>query len=196
MRNTERLIYKLKTTDKIANKRLAKNISIVDNSNTFSVNKEGKRMYKNEKKAYKVLLKMFPKELRERIKWLDVSINAVIDYIERRSGWMYITDEFMYRDNFQNMHDPEFRSFDTYRVRRNEDGFYVDENNSGPNYIKDKERIFYRKYSSKLNALHSFIEEKKRLIQQSIYATEDPNLAYYLAIYLGYIEDDTRKIIK
>ena len=195
MRNTERLVYKLKETNKFSNKRLANSISRIDNSRTFS-SKEGKIMYNNEKKAYKILLKMFPKEIREGIEGLDICIDAIIDYIGRRSGWMYSDDGFYCYDNFQNMQDPEFRSFDTYRIPRNENGFYLDEDNHKPKYIRDKERTFYYIYKDKLDSLHQFIKEKESLIRQSICITEDPNLANYLAIFLGYVEEDSYRKIK
>ena len=191
MKNTERLIYKLKETNKFSNKRLARNISILNNSRTFSVNKEGKIMYKSEKKAYRILLRMFPKDIKERIEGLDTSIQAIIDYIERRSGWIYTNKGFIYEDNFKNMHDPEFRSFDTYTIPRNEEGFYLKEDSCNPEYIQSKEKLFYLKYRDKLASLHTFIKEKEYLIKQSIFATEDPELANYLAIYLGYTEDES-----
>ena len=127
MNRTEKLIEQLNDTKKIKNIRLAKSISKIHNGYIFGT-KEGKNMEKNTKKANKLLIKMLPEEVRNRIAVIDQGMSAIIDYIERHTGWYYTKSGFYYRDNFHNMQDYEFRSFDTYEVKRGENGFYVEEN--------------------------------------------------------------------
>lgn len=194
MENTDKLIYKLKETNKFKNKRLANSISKIHNSNTFSITKEGKKMEKNNKNAYKLLLRMFPKDIKEKILGLDKCIEAVADYLNRRTGWVFIGDKIVYRDNFHNMHDPEFRSFDTYEIPRNDSGFYLDDSEGKPLYIRNEEKKFYLKYKSELDALHGFITEKTDLIKEAIFTSSDPELANEIAIYLGLIQDENTQL--
>ena len=189
MNRTEKLIEQLNGTKKIKNIRLAKSISKIHNGYIFGT-KEGKSMEKNTKKANKLLIKMLPEEVRNRIAGIDQGMNAIIDYIERHTGWHYTKSGFYYRDNFHNMDDPEFRSFDTYCIPRDESGFHLDHTDKNKQlYIMTKEKAFYIVYSDMLRVLDDYIKEKDALISKSIPLTSDPELAQSLAIFLGYEEE-------
>ena len=191
MDNTEKVIEQLRKTKKIKNIRLAKSISKLHNGYIFG-EKEARRMEKNSNKAYKILLSLLPKEARERIIDIDNHSAALIDYIERRSGWNYTDKGFIYKDNFINMNDPEFRSFDTYSIVRNNDGFHLDEANK-QKYIFDKEKMFYMKYNDLLKVLHEYLTEKKQIINDTASMSSNPELAESLVEYLGYKEEEKTK---
>ena len=196
MRNTEKLIKELRLTNGFRNKLLARNIEERYNSNEFCIPRDSKKLEKIENRSYVLLLKLLPQEVSERIIQIDKHMNAMIDFIERRSGWTYTKNGFMYRDNFQNMHDPEFRSFDTYEIRRDKNGFHLDTNDAYKDkYIYEKERLFYILYEDMLDVLNSYINEKERLLLEGIELSSNKELAESLAIYLGYKkeEQDTKE---
>lgn len=188
MNNTKQLIQKLKSTKNIKNIRLASSISKIENGYTFGA-KEARKKEKNNKKLYKLLLKMYPKEVRERLEEIDKCMFAIIDFIERRTGWRYTSKGFIYMDNFQNMEDDEFRTFNTYRIPRDEKGFYLNHDEQDE-YIKVKERTFFILYENMLEVLHGYIKEKEKLIKESVSLTKDPELAESLVIFLGYKEEE------
>ena len=91
MNNTKQLIQKLKSTKNIKNIRLASSISKIENGYTFGA-KEARKKEKNNKKLYKLLLKMYPKEVRERLEEIDKCMLVVVRYfggIKLGAGKLY-----------------------------------------------------------------------------------------------------------
>lgn len=196
MDNTELLIRKLYGTNKANNKRLAKSILRIHESRVFDSKRDGKRLDNNHKKAYRLLLNIIPKEIKDKILELDMHINAIIDLVRRTTGWIYTSRGFVYRDNFHNMQDYEFRSFDTYEVKRGENGFYVEENEFKEKRILDREKIFFKMSEDMLEVLHSHIVKKEMLIRNCVVLAEDQELAESLIIFLGYQEEDNKQYKK
>ena len=182
------LVKRLRDTNNLSNSMLARSIEKTDSYYS-------RKDIKNRKKAYKLFLKLIDPKTSERLTELDTEIDLITDVIYDETGWWRTSDGFMYEDNFKNMHDPEFRSFDTFRVYRNEDGYYINTGepyNSYFAYIQDKEYRFFEKYKSSLGALHEALTEKEQIMYGKYQVQDKSNkeLCAQIALYLGYKKEE------
>ena len=138
------------------------------------------------------MLNLFTPEVREELERIGKNIELITNVIEEKTGWWRTGRKgFALENNFQNMHDPEFASHDTYKVYRNENGYYVDDEEPFNEYfaaIKSVENKFLNDNQEELNKLHSLFSEKEGILNgtYSLVNSEDELLAASLIDYLGF----------
>ncbi len=196
------IVEELRKYKSIKAKLLANSIDKRQKSNTFRIPKDVYIENKNRLNAYKLFLKLLCETDKEKLLKLDDTINSISSYISESSGWwMTDRDGFMYEDNYQNMSDPEFRTFDTYRIYRNEDGYYVSQKEPFNSYfakIKSDEIAFYNKYKDKLEILHNALSTKENIMfgNYELKSENDRNLTEEITKYLGYEKKEKVKKYK
>lgn len=193
----DKVVETLRETNRFRNKRLANRIEKERNRKVFG-GKEYQEMVSNQNKAYKLFLRLIDKDSRERLKALDDTIESIATQIHKESGWWMTQEGFMFRDNFQNMDDPEFRSFDTYRIYRGENGYSVTPEKPYNHYyatLHAEEERFYKKYEEKLRILHEALTEKERIMAGEYTVEDEANLPLCKEItaYLGYTPEKLQK---
>ena len=159
-----------------------------------------KKTYKNKHKAYSLLLKLVDKETRKHIRELDKQILALEKKIHKETGW-FMTSEGHFRlyDNFQNMHDPEFRTFDTFTVYRGTHGYSITSQkpyNWYFDYLRRTEFEFIQKHEEELKLMaHLLLEKENILIHGSSHLVnpEDYSLCQQICQYLGYTSQEQAK---
>jgi len=197
-----RIVEELRKTRSISNRLLANRIDKRQKSNTFRIPKDAYIEIKNSEKAYKLFLKLLTQEDRKKIMELDKIIDSIEVYISEKSGWwMTGRTGFMFEDNFVNMHDHEFRSFDTYRIYRNEDGFYVSNEEPFNSYfasIREREIAFYEKYKDKLEILHNALSSREEMFLGNYHLQDEDDraLAEEIVKFLGYKKEEKVKKYK
>ena len=193
------VVQELKETKSIRNKLLASSIERRQKSNTLRIPEDVKIERKNEERAYSLIKKLVTKDIKEELVELDTIVEEYTNRIYEATGWWMIGREgFMYQDNFQNMQDPEFKSFDTYRIYRNEEGFYVSDKESFNSYfegIKRKEQDFLEKNQEELLVIHEALTSKEQLLSSFIPLKneEKRDLVNELINYLGYKSEEQLK---
>lgn len=194
-----RIVEELRKTYNPFNRILAASIERRANSNIFRIPKDIYIDSANEEKAYTLLKRMVTKDTKTKLDSLDHTIDSISDDIYDRTGWWRTDrDGFMLEDNFQNMHDHEFRSFDTFRICRNEDGYYVEGGepfNSYFAYIQDTEYRFLESNREQLSVLHDTLCEKENTLVDSIPLKDEANRSLTVEIikYLGYSKEKRPK---
>lgn len=196
------IVQELKNTGNIRNLWLAESIRKRQESMTISY-REALIDIKNEEKAYKLFVKLLSNDSKEELTMLDIVIDHVKGMIYDESGWwMTGRDGFRYEDNHINMRDPEFRTWDTYRIYRGEDGFYVPTDEPFNPYfakIREKEQRFFDRYEEDLELLHSVLTTKENFMSGDYELKDEKNrvLASEISKFLGYkIEGKGKKKIK
>ena len=131
------------------------------------------------KKCWKCFYKMLTEESYNKITAIEQSINKIVDSIYDRTGWWLTSyNEFEYQDNFRNMHDYEERSWNTYRIYRNENGYYVpteEPYSSHDDYIRGVEEAFFNKNKELLAALHILLIEKEKFYNGEYQLKDESN---------------------
>ena len=194
--NTEKLIDDLVETGKRSNIRLAKRIAKRHYSNIFCPRKDVPKMRKTDELATKALYGLLDEPTLKTLITYDVIIENLIQKIMSKTDWDYYPycQEFRLYDNFQNMGDPEFRSFDTYRVYRTEDGFTHSTKDPYNGYFQsrqDREKRFVKSNKSDLKDLHHTYCLKEKLLKGNIKLKDDNtrDLAMELIYFLHLIEE-------
>lgn len=196
------LALKLKRTNKYANRRIADMIITREKSVTYGP-AERKLDNKITSKLNQVFVKLLDDESRLRLQEIDIALNQIAEQISRESGWiLYNGYHWEKRDNFQNMNDSEFKSFDTYRVRYDDKQGYTiyDEEpyNGYFSQLQSTEQSFMTKYRDQLQRLHELIQTKKKFMFGDYTLKDEANrdLADEICSYLGYNESDESKKVK
>ena len=195
-----KIVEELRKTYNPFNRILATSIERRANSNIFRIPKDVYIEELNRRKAYSLLKRMVTKDTKVKLDSLDYTIDSISDDIQDRTGWWRTgRDGFRLEDNFQNMHDPEFRSFDTFRIYRNEDGYYVEGGepfNSYFAYIQDTEYRFLEANRDQLSAIHDALSEKENTLVETIPLKDEANRSLTVEIikYLGYSKEKKAKL--
>ena len=194
-----KIVEELRKTCNPFNRILAASIERRANSNTFRIPIDAYIEKANEEKAYSLLKRMVTKDTKIKLDSLDYTIDSISSDIEDRTSWWRTgRDGFMLEDNFQNMGDHEFRFFDTFRIYRNEDGYYVgggEPFNSYFAYIQDNEYRFLEENREQLSVLHDTLCEKENTLVDSIPLKDEANRSLTVEIikYLGYSKEKRPK---
>ena len=159
--------------------------------------REFKYMNKTDDKLYATFLRLVDDSTKERLIYLDTAIEKIETTIYKKSGWWRTSDGFTLEDNFTNMHDPEFRSWDTYTIYRTEDGYTVRTDkpfNGYFEYIRRKEIEFFNKFKDLLQQLHLLLKEKEMIMRGSYKLKDESNreLTTNISILLGYKKEEKR----
>lgn len=193
------IVKELRKTDNRKNEKLAMKIEWFKNKRSFNPGKDGKVIIGINKKLYSLFFKLMIPECEKELIELDRLIYSISEKIEKSSGWyMDERDGFKYHDNYQNTHDPEFRTFDTYRILRNEEGYYVNNEIPYNQYFENlriREESFFATYEEDLQILHELLTRKENIIAYDFILKEEKNrkLAIAIADYLGYIDNQKKK---
>ena len=193
------IVEKLRETKSLRNKLLAAAIERRQQSNTFRIPQDIEIERKNEQKAYSLLKRLVTPDVKEQLIELDETIEGIkSDIYETTGWWMTGRTGFMYEDNFQNMHDHEFRSWDTYRLYRDEEGYYVSEKQPFNSYfasLKMKEHEFLEEHKEELKVLHKTLSTKEELLGGNIPLKDEKNreLIQEIVDYLGYKKEEKQK---
>ena len=188
------LVESLRDTKGIRNEILARRIEKHDNCSICN-RQTALESRKIKKRAYHLFLKLIDSDSKKRLLDIDGKISMLTSTILGRTGWWRSGDDFMLQDNFQNMHDPEFRSFDTYRVIRTESGYEPSSSSTPYNAyfagIHLAELQFVEKNKNELDELHRTLGQKE-IIMSGVFTTKNPddyNLACAICKYLGYSKE-------
>ena len=192
-----KIVEKLRETKTLSNKILAYNIEKVNHSFVYG-RKQARQSFKNDDRAYQLFLGLIDPESSERLRKYDEIIKQLEEKIHRESGWWRTSTGLMYQDNFQNMHDPEFRTFDTYTIHRNDFGYYVSSEKPFNSYfamIRSKEIEFFERYEEVLKELHTALSIKESIMSGNYFVQDPKNeeLCREISIYLGYKVKDLGK---
>lgn len=189
MEKSENLVESLNNTKKTGYKYLGKKIIKQRKRKVFDVVKDSRRENKIDGKLYSILFSFMDKETVLKLKSIESQIEGIINSIEKESGWSIKESGAQRFDNFENMDDPEFRTWDTYNVNRNvESGFYVDTAKPFNSYfasLREEELNFFNKYKNSLDELHRLWIEKYNIINYYSYDYENSKLAKDIIEYLG-----------
>ena len=186
------LVLTLNKTNKYANRRIADMIVARDESHMYGP-VERKLDRKIDKKLNKLFVKLLDDTSRRRLQQIDNTFNEIVERISKESGWtLYYDYRWEKMDNFQNMHDPEFRTWDTYTVRYDEKLGYVENTEKPFNgyfvHLQSIESSFILKYHEQLELLHETIKAKRDFMS-GIYTLRDEGnrkLAEEICSYMGY----------
>lgn len=111
---------------------------------------------------------MITPEYVERLESLDNELVLEVEDLSEKTGWTIGYQGAYYYDNFQNMEDPEFRSFDTYLVPRDPDsGYYVKTDepiNEHMRSIREGETSFYLSNQERLDSIHNLLVQKRGIL--------------------------------
>lgn len=196
------LVLSLNGTNKYGNKRIADMIITRDASNVYGP-VERKLDRKIEKKLNKLFVKLLDDASRRKLQYIDNTFNEIVEQISKESGWtLYYDYRWEKMDNFQNKHDPEFRSWDTYTVRYDENSGYGESEEKPFNgyfaHLQCEENSFVSKYREELALLHAAIKAKKGFMAGSYTLKDESNreLAEEICSYMGYCgESESIKVI-
>lgn len=200
MENIEKLINSLRNRKGIKNLRLAKSIETQHNKMSFDVKRDGKKMTKNDEKSERVLYSLFDDETLSLIRSYDMKIMKLIGSITRDNNWHLQSWDysFIMRDHFKNMHDHEFREWDTYEIKRVPgQGYetYTDDPYNGYfKYIKGVEENFLLEHIEDLNALDDVLTKKEKLLSGNFGLKDesDREFAMELIYFLGLLKEKDR----
>ncbi len=156
--------------------------------------KQFKHKDKTEEKLYNTFLRLVDEETRKRLITLDEGIKKIETTIYEQSGWYRTSSGFRFEDNFQNMQDYEFRTWDTYSIDRSEEGYHIREEKPFNSYfanIQEREMGFLNKYKDLLNQLHVLLTEKEKIMRGNFILKDDSNreLALNISNFLGFIPE-------
>lgn len=197
MENIEKLINSLRNRKGIKNLRLAKSIETQHNKMSFDVKRDGKKMAKNDEKSERVLYSLFDDETLSLIRSYDMKIMKLIGSITRDNNWHLQSWDysFIMRDHFKNMHDHEFREWDSYEITRVPgQGYktYIDDPYNGYfKYIKGVEENFLLEHIEDLNALDDVLTKKEELLSGNFGLKDesDREFAMELIYFLGLLKE-------
>jgi len=190
----ENLAEALMNSNNIFNKITALQMNGVHGNTIFDVRRDVKMLDKIEKKVYKLFLKLVTPDVAEKLVAIDTLTDSMISKVEDRTGWSITEDLAFKEDNFKNVQDPEFRSWDTYRVYRNKtSGFYVSASKTNDVYeenIRFVEKLFFKENEATLAKIHELWAEKENIMSGN-YTLKNPTpeneeMAQLIAIYLNY----------
>lgn len=189
------IVEELRKTRALKNKILARKIE-----KTETINDEKD----NKKRAYSLFLKLVTQQCKKELHELDTIIHFVSSIIEKSSGWIITNNfEFVLYDDFKNIFDEEFITFDTYRIYRSPEGYHTDTcepYNAYTKYIREKENAFLKKYETNLNILHEALTKKDKIMSDQFILKDKSNMELACAIshFLGYEnkQEKKKKIIK
>lgn len=174
-------------------KQLAKDIVKDKTRSSFDPSKDLDRGDRINARLYKKFKKMITPEYVERLQSLDDELVLEVEDLSQRTGWTIGYQGAHYYDNFQNMEDPEFRSFDSYLVPRNpESGYYVKTDepiNDHMRGIREVETKFYLENQDSLESIHSLLVQKRSILsgeyELAVDSEENRVLAGLLADYVN-----------
>ena len=194
--NTEKLIEDLIKTKKRNNIELAKRISKRHYSNTFSPKRDVPKMIKTDKLAKNVLCSLLDEESLKTLVVYDTLIESIIQKITSKTGWDYYQyqESFILYDNFKNMDDHEFRSFDKYRVHRTNKGFThstTDPYNGYLKHIQEMEKDFVRENRKDLFELNHLLILREELLNGNFKVKDEQkkDLAMELIYFLNLVKE-------
>ena len=190
-----RLVEKLRETKDLRNIMFAKRI---EKSMGRSISTSETRCYdrKLRNRAYQLFLRLLDPEVRKKLMEIDGNISTLSTTIMSRSGWWRSGKDFILQDNFQNMHDPEFRSFDTYMVVRTPFGYEPSSSTTPYNSyfagIRSQEEEFVKRNKTELEALHKAYTQKETIMGGSYLLRNDGDyeLAQEICRFLGYSREN------
>ena len=192
-KNTEQLIKELEETKKLLNSFLARRVYKYNSRSSFG-RKEFLESRRIDKKLYQLFLDRIDPSDKERLLRIDEELKSIEDEIYKKSGWYRVQsmdNQFRHETNFQNQHDPEFASHDTYRVERTAQGYTYDKKEPFNSYfagIQLGQKRFYERFQTELERVHELLTEKETIMYGG-YRMKDENdkdLLKYISIYLGY----------
>lgn len=196
------IVEELRKTNSFSNRMLAKNIEKVSNSTTWSLRREGRISDNNNKKAYDLFLKLVTPECKKTLEELDTAINSIVTNIEKKTGWFMspVDNSFSCYDNFENDNDYEFRSRNSYHLRRTEQGYDIHEKEPYNEYfegIKKVELEFLKKHEEELKLLHEALSKKESIMLNDFVLKDNNNLnlACEISKFLGF-KDKSQKVNK
>ena len=156
-------------------------------------------------KAKKVLYSLFDEESLALLKEYNKYIRKQVKNIVTEGPWGYsdIDGDFVYYDNFQNMHDHEFRTFDTYRVIRTKEGYEPYDKKPFNYYFQrllERELVFLQDHSEELYGLHTVLTLKEEFFDGNFRLKDenDRELAMKLINFLDFriVNKDFRNLPK
>lgn len=194
------IVEELRKTKNPFNLFLARSIEKRENSTSFRVPQDIWINAKNEDKAYSLFKRLIVKDSKDRLEELDNTISSVSHDIREKTGWWRTGNSgFRYEDNYINMSDPEFRSFDTYQIYRNENGYYTSSEEPFNSYfarIKMTEEKFLEKNYDKLQLIHEALSEKENMLAGDIPLQNEKNrqLVNEILVFLRYRSNEKEKV--
>lgn len=193
---SELLLGKVKEKDIISYKIM----QYLGNSRTYGL-KEMKLANILDSRLYNMFLKSIDKESAKRLKAIDALICETIMNIVGDTNWAIDRNGAEMVDNYQNWGDPEFRSCDIHRIKRDDSGFYVEE--SSNNYDESINRVsnaFLNTNKKSFDDLHRLYFEKESImrgnysLRQGLMDYDFPRL---ISSHLGYYQEKNirRKLV-
>lgn len=185
--NIEKLVDSLKES---GNVRFAKKVE-EHYARNYCDSATAKEYYSLLDIGYKLFLSLIDNESSAKLRKLDKKISELTKKIEKGNGWNVSRTGAVMYDNFRNMHDPEFRSYDTHLVGRKENGYVPTPCDYGACRDDCDSISFVKKYQSDLDELHNLYSQKERIMYGSfsLKNPEDYILALNLSAFLGFEGD-------
>lgn len=137
---------------------------------------------------FNLLLRCMDKKSAEKLETLTCRQGRITSSLCRKTGWTVNDDGAIKRDNFRNMNDPEFREWDTYRLKRDETGYHPADPDR---YYKEffYEQTFAESYQKELQELNEIVIAKRELLNGEYELSDtsiSPRLPLLLIKELGY----------
>lgn len=185
---SELLLGKVKEKDIISYKIM----QYLGNSRTYGL-KEMKLANILDSRLYSIFLKSIDKESAKRLKAIDALIYETIVNIVGDTNWTIDINGAEMVDNYQNWDDPEFRSCDIHRIKRDDCGFYVEEaSNTYDENINRVSNAFLNTNSKFFEDLHRLYLEKESIMCGNYSLREglgDFDLPRLISGRLGYYQE-------
>ena len=154
-----------------------------------------KTLEERKKIAYKNLLGLLDDDIRSDLLQLDYRINKIADKIKKQSSWEMTSDGFRLIENVRNSSDPVFEEYDSYYLKRNENGYYSPKVNpfkKDVDYVRDVQVKFLYRYQELLEQLHELLTKKEEILSRALdhVKEEDRERAKKLLIFLDILKID------
>lgn len=154
--------------EKFTHKVLAARMLVQYTKNTVDPYRDGRIMHSIERKLYKIFLNSIDKETSLRLMKIDSEIKKAKDeFYELYPDWIVSSKSAYCEDNYQYVDDPEFYTFDTYTINRNENGYFVSGEKPFNGYfqaIRDREIHVFETSKDILGRLHELYLKKDSIL--------------------------------
>lgn len=186
-KNLRRVAEELEKTHKIRNLKISREMIDYHCDKCWYSWAETSTEIEFNDRLYKILLKMLPKEIRLTLKKLDKEIFKLRVEIKKSTGW-----ELFDRTSMYHGYKPERPFFKEPEVKRNENGFYVEMQESylyqEHKAIDESAKQFYEENKETLKKLHDLMSMKELILNKtiSLVSEENKDLTREILLFLGY----------